>query len=44
MIKILKSDERKVENTDWGKLVWNSSRELGNTDKLTTGQLVYPDY
>ena len=40
MIKILKSDERKTDAADWGKLVWNANLELGNSDKLTTGQCI----
>ena len=38
--RILKKQDAKVQNMDWGSLTWYASRELGNSEVLTTGRCV----
>ena len=35
--KTLKSEERKIENFEWGTLTWYVSKELGNSELITAG-------
>ena len=38
--RILKKQDAKVQDTEWGSLTWYASRELGNSEVLTTGKCV----